>query len=345
MNPSVRPLIHIVLFLTALLGLAGCNLPRPGATPTPAAPSQAGPTQRAVSQPHTVPGALGATAQAANLAGQTLQDVVYCTLGGQNLTLDLYFPSEATAPWPVAMYIHGGAWSAGDKRGGAGYAEVPALRRAGFAVAAANYRLAPAYTFPAMIEDVKCAVRFLRAQAGTYGLAADRFGVWGGSAGGHLAALLGTSDRAAGWDVGPYLDQSSRVQAVVDMFGPADLPQLAAALASTNPREAQRLLSIFNAASPDDPALAAASPATYVSPNDPPFLLFHGDQDAIIPLEQSQTFYTALQQAGVPAQLVVVHNAGHGFRPQGGPLSPSREEITAQVVAFFQKHLGGSNRP
>ncbi len=261
---------HLGLLLLTLFALMACRLPQPlSVSPsfTPTVPAgttavsgAAPPAQRTPTSAAPRP-----TASIGALAGQTLRDVVYCTLDGQDLVLDLYFPSESAAPWPVVMYIHGGAWSAGDKRSGAGYVEVPALREAGFVVAAVNYRLAPRYTFPAMIEDVKCAVRFLRAHAADYGLDPDHVGVWGGSAGGHLAALLGTSDASAGWDVGPYPDQSSRVQAVVDMFGPADLARMAAQ-AATNPRGAPRLLTIFDATSPDDPALAVASPVTYVIP-------------------------------------------------------------------------------
>lgn len=300
---------------------------------TPAAPT---PLSTAVPAPPQATATF--SAGEAGLAGRVLRNVVYCTLGGEALTMDLYFPERAdAAPWPVTMYIHGGAWSMGDKRGGAGYVEVPALREAGFVVAAVNYRLAPQAHFPAMIEDVKCAVRFLRAHAAGYHLDAAHIGVWGGSAGGHLAALLGTSDASAGWDVGPYLEQSSRVQAVVVMFGPADLPALFAH--STRPQGQRRLLSVFNAASPEDPVLVAASPVTYITPDDPPFLILQGDKDEVVPPEQARRLYERLQQAGVAAQLVMVHNAGHGFKPEGGAISPSREEITRRVVAFFQQVL------
>ncbi len=271
-------------------------------------------------------------------AGEVLPDVVYCSPDGVDVTLDLYFPpEEVPRPWPVALYIHGGAWIHGDKRRGAGYVEVEPLRQAGFAVAAVNYRLAPAFTFPAMIEDVKCAVRFLRAHAAEYGLDPQRVGVWGGSAGGHLAALLGTSDATAGWDVGPYLEQSSRVQAVVDMFGPTDLPTLFAATESP-----EKWLTIFGATSLQDPVLVAASPVYQVTSDDPPFLILHGDQDQVVPPEQSQILFEALQEAGVPAELVWVHHAGHGFVPQGGPLDPPRQEITRRVVAFFRSTLLGA---
>jgi acetyl esterase/lipase len=226
------------------------------------------------------------------------------------------------------MYVHGGGWSSGDKAQGAGALEIPALQSAGFLVVSVNYRLAPEYVFPAMIEDVKCAVRFLRAHASQYNLDPDRIGVWGGSAGGHLVALLGTTDSSAGFDFGEYLDQSSRVQAVVDMFGPTDLTvQFEGGI-----EKASRVFGDFDA--------ALASPVTYVSADDPPFLMLHGEADKLVPIEQSQILLSALQAAGVPAELVAVANAGHGFRPEEGKtISPSRKEITQMIVGFFVKFL------
>ena len=131
--------------------------------------------------------------------GQALTDVTYCRMGGQPQKMDVYFPNSG-GPWPVFLYVHGGGWNKGDKAEGAGWRY---LNDHGYLVVSVNYRLA-AYNikFPAMIEDVKCAVRSLRAHAGEYNLNPDRIGVLGASAGGHLAALLGTSDPGAGWEFG-----------------------------------------------------------------------------------------------------------------------------------------------
>ena len=259
--------------------------------------------------------------------GTIEKDVTYCTMGGIALKLDIYYPDSAS-PWPVTMYIHGGGWSKGDKAEGAGALEIPALQSAGFMVVAINYRLAPENPFPAMIEDAKCAVRYLRAHAGEYNLDPNRIGVWGGSAGGHLVNLLGTTDESAGFDVGEYLNQSSRVQAVVDMFGPTDLT----VQFEGGYEGASRVFAGFDA--------ALASPVTYVTPDDPPFLLFHGDSDPLVPIEQSQIFLAALQAAGVPAKLVTVENAGHSFKPvDGQTISPSRQEIAQMVVEFFEEQL------
>ena len=259
--------------------------------------------------------------------GTIEKDVTYCTMDGIALKLDIYYPDSAS-PWPVTMYIHGGGWSKGDKAEGAGALEIPALQSVGFMVVAINYRLAPENPFPAMIEDAKCAVRYLRAHAGEYNLDPNRIGVWGGSAGGHLVNLLGTTDESAGFDVGEYLDQSSRVQAVVDMFGPIDLT----VQFEGGYEGASRVFAGFDA--------ALASPVTYVTPDDPPFLLFHGDSDPLVPIEQSQIFLAALQAAGVPAKLVTVENAGHSFKPvDGKTISPSRQEIVQMVVEFFEEQL------
>ncbi len=260
--------------------------------------------------------------------GEAEKDVIYCTMDDVSLKMDVYYPSSGDEPWAVTMYVHGGGWSKGDKAEGAGAQEIPALQAAGFLVVSINYRLAPQYPFPSMIEDVKCAIRYLRAHASQYHLDSDRIGVWGSSAGGHLVNLLGTTDASAGFDVGEYSDQSSRVQAVVGMFGPADLT-----VAFEGGYEgASRVFNGFDA--------ALASPVTYVSADDPPFLLLHGEADKLVPIEQSQILFEALQTAGVPAELVVVENAGHSFRPEEGKsISPSRREIAQLVVKFFEENL------
>lgn len=260
--------------------------------------------------------------------GTVEKDITYCTMEGVALKMDIYYPSAGQSSFPVTMYVHGGGWSSGDKAQGAGALEIPALQNAGFLVVSVNYRLAPEYVFPAMIEDVKCAVRYLRAHASQYNLDRDRIGVWGGSAGGHLVSLLGTTDENAGFDAGEYLDQSSRVQAVVDMFGPTDLTvQFEGGI-----ENASRVFNGFDA--------ALASPVTYVSADDPPFLMLHGEADKLVPIEQSEILLGALQAAGVPAELVVVANAGHSFRPEDGKtISPSRKEIAQLVVGFFEEFL------
>ncbi|MBI5963199.1 MAG: alpha/beta hydrolase [Chloroflexi bacterium] len=260
--------------------------------------------------------------------GAVERDITYCTMEGVELKMDVYYPSSKDEAWPVTMYVHGGGWSSGDKAQGAGIMEIPLLQRAGFLAVSVNYRLSPEYSFPVMIEDVKCAVRYLRAHATQYNLDPNRIGVWGGSAGGHLVAMLGTTDAGAGFDVGEYLDQSSRVQAVVDMFGPADLT-----VQFEGGYEKTRF--VFN-----DFDAALASPVTYVSADDPPFLILHGEADQLVPIEQSQILLAALRAAGVPSELVTVTNAGHSFKAEEGKtISPSLRELAQMIIVFFEEQL------
>ena len=267
-------------------------------------------------------------------AGATHRDIPYCTADGVALKLDLAYPKNfANKPAPIAVFIHGGGWTAGNKNGGTNTADAKELLARGYIVAALDYRLAPQFKWPAQITDVKCAIRYLRAHATQYQINPTKIGVWGSSAGGHLVAMLGTTDTSAGFDVGEYLTHSSRVQAVVDLFGPADLP----ALLSTNAQLVGNR--VFGSTSRDDSVLIQASPITYITRDDPPFLILQGDQDKTVPLAQSETLNAKLQAGGVPTQLVIVKNAGHGFAPTGGPISPTRTELTKLLADHFDKHL------
>ena len=261
----------------------------------------------------------------------TLFDVTYCTMDSVPLQMDLYFPASDGKPAPVLLYVHGGAWSSGDRKEIRGMRDLPLFTGAGYLVVAVDYRLAPQYHFPAMIEDVKCAIRSLRAHAQEYNLDPDRIAAWGLSAGGHLVALLGLADKSAGWDVGEYLDQSSRVQAVVDMFGLVDLTVL-------DP-DTELMQMLFGVPSVDSADLARASAATYISPDDPPFLIVHGERDWVVPQIQSVAFDARLDAAGVLSQLVLVKNSGHGFIPMGKPLDPSVKEILELMLSFLGQHL------
>ena len=312
--------LSFFITLLAILALA-CSLPG-----KPSAATQ--PIETAASPQITNEAGSSSSEFDSSKLGTVEKDITYCTVNGVELKMDVYYPSSSDGLFPVTMYVHGGGWSKGDKSEGAGAMEIDSLQRAGFLVAAVNYRLAPKYKFPAMIEDVKCAVRSLRAHAKEYNLDPNRIGVYGGSAGGHLVSLLGTTDAGAGFDVGEYLDQSSRVQAVVDMFGPTDL----SAQFEGGYENARRVFGDFDA--------ALASPVTYVSADDPPFLILHGEQDMLVPIEQSEILLAALQAVNVPAELVRVIHAGHSFKPEDGKtIVPSRREIAQRVVDFFMEHL------
>lgn len=265
------------------------------------------------------------------LPAQVLRDLEYARVGAKSLRLDLYLPRrDAEARLPVVVWIHGGGWRAGDKAG----TRAPEVLGEGYAVASINYRLSHEATFPAQIHDCKAAVRWLRAHADAYGLDPERIGAWGSSAGGHLVALLGTSGDVAELegDVGGNLDQSSRVQAVCDFFGPADL------LAVLEPGAWPSHVSLISPVSlllggpvAERVGLARlASPVTHASPDDPPFLIVHGDKDLVVPLDQSQRLHRALTAAEGESALHVVVGAGHGFR------DPT---VDALVREFFDRHL------
>jgi acetyl esterase/lipase len=268
-------------------------------------------------------------------------DLPYCvTEQGLEIKMDLYRPRRQDKPTPLVIYMHGGGWIGGDKRTGIGLIFARRLVDAGYAFASLDYRLAPEFQFPAQIEDIRCAVRHLRAEAEKYNLDPERFGAIGSSAGGQLVALLGLTDDPPSWPKGSYLedytDQSSRVSAVVDMFGPADLTSQL----DVSDEERARGQTVFGARGLDDPVLALYSPVTYVSPDDPPFMLIHGREDTLVPYEQSELLFRALSAAGLSVELVTVENAGHGLSRTGaGQPDPSLPQLQQMVLNFFNQTL------
>ncbi|MCD4673127.1 MAG: alpha/beta hydrolase [Anaerolineaceae bacterium] len=257
-------------------------------------------------------------------------DITYCTADNVELKMDMYYPTMDETSLPVVVYVHGGGWTSGDKTRGTGIRFIPTLIERGFLVVAINYRLSPEYKFPAHIEDVKCAIRHLRAEAETYNLDPDRIGAIGSSAGGHLVSLLGVTDESAGMEgSGGYLEYSSRVQAVIDISGPD--PTLFCADAWVR--------QIFGAEDIDAEIISLASPLVYISNDDPPFLILHGELDELVTLEQSQVFRDSLTTAGVTATLQVVSNADHGFKQKGNPIDPSYESLIQMAADFFDQHL------
>lgn len=262
------------------------------------------------------------------------RDVVYCTHGGSSLTMDIFYPIPGNSPAPALMYIHGGGWYSGDKTTGAGPSDIPELVARGYLVVAVNYRLAPKYKFPAQIEDVSCAVRFIRTHADSLGIDPARIGAWGDSAGGHLVTLLGVTDAYCGFDCACGCGGvSDRVQAVVDIYGPTDLTAMYAMDNSPH------IEHVFGTTDPESQLIKLASPVTYVSSDDPPFLIIHGEDDEVIQPDQSQALYQRLAEAGVPAELLVVKNCGHCFKAVGGDISPTRYEITRRMADFFDRYL------
>jgi len=256
-------------------------------------------------------------------------DLAYVPDGGPRRTLDLYLPAKADGPLPLVVWVHGGGWQGGSKEGGPA---LPLLAD-GYAVASINYRLSQHAPFPAQIHDCKAAVRWLRAHAAEYQLDPDRVGAWGGSAGGHLVALLGTSGgvKDLEGDLGNP-DQSSRVQAVCDTCGPTDLnTTLNGAEARTT--VAPMLEKLLGGPLEEKRDLARiASPLTHVTPDDPPMLILHGDHDPLVPLHQAVGLYDALRAAKVEVELQVTAGAGHDA-------GLGKPEVQQTVRVFFGKHL------
>jgi len=254
--------------------------------------------------------------------------------------IDLYIPTAPSArPRPVILWIHGGGWIGGDKAGFAGRASALAAR--GFASASTNYRLSGDAISPAQIHDCKAAIRFLRAIAATYNIDPLRIGVWGSSAGGHLAAHLGTSGDVADAEgtVGPSDEWSSRVQAAADYFGPTDFFRVEGW--HEGPGTPESALLGFTLGDVQDhefdpawaPLVALAhltGVTAHVSPDDPPFHIAHGDADTTVWPEHSELLYADLRAAGVESTLRIVPGAGHGL--------PQSEDTL--VFQFFQRHLG-----
>ena len=265
------------------------------------------------------------------------KDIPYAGTDNPRQRLDLYLPKtpKEDRPLPVIAYIHGGAWMGGDRASGGPLAGLVAS--GDFAGISIGYRLSTEATWPAQIHDCKAAIRWLRANARKYHLDPDRIGIIGESAGGHLVAMLGTSGdvEALEGDLGPNKGTSSRVRCVVDEFGPAELltmgdsPSRMSHYAADSPES--RLL---GGAILDHKELArAASPITYVSKDDPPFLIIHGDADPLVPFSQSERLSKALRNAGVECHFIRVKDGGHG-----GFHNP---ELPRRIRQFFDRHLRG----
>jgi len=331
--------ICLIMILTSACGQSAVPLPTldPNTAMTQAfATVNAASTQTALAAPTYTPSPTPYPTVITTpiIPGLIQRNITYCE-NTVPLEMDVYFPTADNGPSPVLLYVHGGAWTIGDKTTGFQLEEIPTIAAAGYFIASIDYRLAPEYPFPAMVEDAKCAVRFLRAHAQELNIN-DKIGVLGVSAGGHIASLLGLADETAGWDTGQYLEQSSRVQAVVDLWGPTDF---------TDPAFAEKLqkkgYQLFPNVSPDQNMLASASPITYVSADDPPFLIIQGDQDPIVPPSQSQALYDRLTTVGVPTFIQMVTNAGHNLLSAGGPISPTRKQVTEIYIQFLDYFLKG----
>ena len=255
--------------------------------------------------------------------------------------MDVYLPIGFAGPRPGVELIHGGGWQAGDK---SFYAPLGrALAARGFVAFSVNYRLTPAAHYPAQADDVQQAARWLRAHAGEYGLDPARLGALGDSAGGHLALILGTRDTPK--DADPALAaQSSRVQCVVDFYGPTDLTGTATPATTptptTPPTDAQKygiqvVRDLLGGSAQEESALArAASPLFSVDAKSAPTLIITGTDDPLVAPSQSTRLADALRAAKVEVTLAIMYHQGHGFLNPGDP-----QTYGAMAAEWLTRHL------
>lgn len=269
-------------------------------------------------------------------------DIVYAS-SSPTQKLDIYLPSEGVGPFPIMFVIHGGGFEIGDKRDVTLLSFLEGIKY-GFAVVSVNYRLSREAQFPAAVQDVKAAMRWIRAHHEEYSLDPERIAALGGSAGGNLAAMLGTTGRTTDFDdpVLGNLEFSSEVHAVVDWFGPLDF----LAMDEQHAQNGVDKQDHSRADSPESKYLGAlittfpelvkkANPVTYLHPGVPPFFIQHGNRDDLVPYQQSQNLAEAIKRIapGALAHFELLDGAGHG-----DPLFETPENM-AKVFAFLEKTL------
>ncbi|HEV7960320.1 MAG TPA: alpha/beta hydrolase [Rhizomicrobium sp.] len=333
-------------FLIALAALAFCYSAAPGhaartASPAPAAPS--------LDQGVAFPGGVIAS------PGR-----VYAKIEGfRPLTLDLYQipPKPKETARPAILFVHGGLWLSGDARSAPGFDDFPAtlaaLSAKGYVVASVNYRLADEAHFPAAVQDVKSALRWLRTHATDYDIDTTRVMVWGTEAGGQIAALVGTS---CGVNVlEPAADAKSKapmasdcVEGVIDWSGPVDLVGWDPDAGRTAAAGTATPLGSYLGCEPADCAagvVRAASPLSYLETMTPPFLIQQGAADTRVPPDQSRKLYDALQNLHVPSTLVVYPDIGENFSRNGAPDPAVNAKAVADMEDFIAKTFPAAPAP
>ena len=264
-------------------------------------------------------------------------NIAYADNDNPRQKLDLFLPKKRNSdkPLPVVVFVHGGGWKGGDRA--AGHRNVmPYVASGDYAGVSIGYRLTNEAQWPAQIQDCKAALRWIRGNAEKLNLDKDHMAVWGSSAGGHLVSILGTAGDVPALEgrLGSFTDQSSRVQAAVNYYGPEDFITMV-----TQPSTVDRTVAGYPEAlliggrvqdMPD--AAKNASPVTYITKDDPPFLTAHGTKDPLVPFAQATELQELLKKAEVPTVLLTMKNGGHGF--QSG-------ELDETVHRFLDKHLRG----
>lgn len=277
---------------------------------------------------------------------ELLSDITYCTVDNMELKLDLARPKEGKGPFPAVVCLHGGGWHMGTRKMYTSW--VTRLAEEGYVAIAVSYRLTPKNQFPCQIQDAKCAVRWLRANADKYKVDKDRIGCMGDSAGGHLVCLLGTTAKKDGLEGdGGFADQSSKVQCVVAYYPPTDLTVVheivrAGKAPVLEGLYARKVVEDLLGGPPEKVGMdkySKCSPVTYVSKESAPMLLIHGTADRLVPIDQSRMLEKKLRDAGVEVTVLPIEKAGHGF---GGK---NNEIAGAATIEFFEKHLKPAKAP
>ncbi len=270
-----------------------------------------------------------ATALAAEKADVDIKnDIVYATVADEELKLDLATPKGLDRAVPAIVMIHGGGWMGGKRQDMTGVMKEAAAR--GFVSATVSYRFAPKHRFPAQVEDVKCAVRYLRANAEQLKIDPKRIGAMGISAGAHLSMMLGALDSSDGMEgEGGNPDQSSKVQAVVSYVGPVNLAR--PSYTDTQTQILENFLGGKPLEKQDD--CRKASPLTYISKGDAPMLCFFGTKDPLIANDQAPIIADALSSAEIPARVEMIVGAGHGWA------GPEMQRTLDASMSFFDQHL------
>ena len=268
-------------------------------------------------------------AQTSESDTRIVRDIEYASIDHHRLLLDLYLPGKVEGA-PLLVWVHGGAW----RRGSRSRVPLNTLTENGWAIAAVDYRLTPVARFPAQVHDIKAAIRFLRAKAADYGFNVEKIAIAGSSAGGHLAAAVGTTNghKDLEGSVGAHLEESSNVQAIVSLYGASNLTTI---LKQSTPHGlGVRIpaLQLLLGGQPEDKTEIArlASPVFQVDLSDPALLLMHGDQDPQMPINQSHELHGRYEALGLPVQFEVVHGAAHGG-------SEFYDEIRLQIIREFLK--------
>ena len=261
----------------------------------------------------------------------THKDITYATVDGKELKLDLYVPEKPSAKG-LLVFVHGGAWRGGSKDG------VPKVfPDNGIPTASVEFRQSTEAKFPAQIHDIKAAIRFLRSKADTYGYNAQRIVIVGSSSGGHLAALTGVSNGNAELEgrIGDHLKQSSNVQAIVDYYGATNLTTILAQSTPFGLNVRKPALELLLGSEPEKNIDLAklASPVFHVDKSDPPLLIFHGEQDAQMPISQSHELVGAYKKSNLDVTFDVVYGAAHG-----GDLFYAPDKLKL-AIDFIRKHL------